>query len=551
MATVSEQLPSALTRWVPSIPNISLGMFNPFGLTPAEESGKWPSSDVLSGTFDPASSSPPRSVASGMFSEPEVHSNVGSNESEGSIRRKTSRPKTKYSICHPPPTTTTRKLHRRQRAMLQLHKLSAATRPEPAFEVVPGVNFSVRLNKALAKVIRTRHTLSPNDLIVIRAERYRKTVEVADGDEPQVLGLICKIKKDETPKLCMADGQEWEVHSMTGGGYEFTKTDAHGLILRMRWVPKKTKDSATKQERRFTFSPIAPNTRKHPIVARLSQAYLEIYDNYKHPDPAAMTPLSTPKKGTNYEDDEEETPTNDALREMIIMTGIWVTFREGWSSVVRLDEQRGESALAGSGIQRSGSVLSAGSLGPSPSKSTPGSPLPGGTMVEKRASIRSTGSNNNNRRRLSGVFTPTASNNRNSTLSVSTAHADETGVFAGDGRSRGDSTSTVLIARSASVRRSQGSWLMSRQQPLNEASREDLGKASEAAPPHGTESKEHTPATSGKSSESSSRGEPAPNTTAARPQLPDEGQNWTAVSNENGRRRGKLKWRRMLLCSKQ
>jgi len=507
---------AGLSRWVPSLPTINLTALNAFvggGGNDSKQSANDPSklssaarrpilSAILaSASVDSAPPSPSRSSTSVMFAEPDSGSNAGSNESrEGSInahrRKRNHKPKTRYSICHPPPASHTRqKLHRRPRSLLQLHELSCSRRPQPAFEVIPSANFSVRLTRSITKVFKSKHGLCPNDLVVLRAEKYGAVDEEMEEEAAHVIGLICcrREKEDNAPatakvKICVSNGQEWEAHPLTNGGYEFVSTDKHGLGLTVRWVPKRHKDGSKMKCKRFNFSTISPNSRRHPVIASLSKTGLDVYDTYKMPDPSAASPVSTPKaKSTSLlaeamEEEEctsEQCETDKELREVITMTGIWVTFKEGWSPFFRYDE--GDREPSGSTPRRSVSMNN-GSAQHSPSKSIilsstfsspPASPRPG--ALEKRASIRSI---------RSSIFRSSsllARSNRNSQISITESEAENlgrSGSIKKTGRPRADSAGTVLVHQAANNRRKAATWrpdlIGVKQQALNETSREDL-----------------------------------------------------------------------------
>lgn len=324
--------------------------------------------------------------------------------------------------------------------------------------------------------------------------------EDEDKEARAVIGLICKGRKDDAAaaagkaKMCMASGQEWEAYPLANGGYEFFSTDEHGLGLTSRWVPKKNKDGSKMKDKRFNFSTISPNSRRHPVIAVLSKTSLEINDMYKMPDPSAATPLSTPRHNSQSalaEAMDEETGGNEpcetsgSLREIITITGMWVTFKEDWCPTFKYDDKDKDAAA---GLARSASVNNSPSkTGASPLSTPPGSPAQ--VPLEKRGSIKSIGSSILRRSSLL--------NKGNRASQVSVPEEDEGGLERADsvkktGRARGDSTSTVLVHRAASNRRKnnqQATWrpdLLEPQHQLNETSREDLN--STPGPPHAASS---------------------------------------------------------------
>lgn len=535
-ATAPAQQPAfGQSRWVPSLPTSLIGIFNPFATDDdsnnaleAKNSGpdgaakqpdrKRPSLAILA--QDPSTSGPPspsRSTASVMFAEPESQITSASNSREGSFEgkkrspRKNNRPKTSYSICHPPPASQARqKFHRRPRSLLQLHKLSAGNRPTPAFEVIPSVNFSVRLNRAIGHIFKAKHSLCPNDLVVLHAEKYYAEDQEEEQEDRDVAALICKGRKDDPAapgraKLCMASGEEWEAYGLPNGGYEFFSTDDHGLGMTARWVPKRNKEGNKAGPKRFKFSTIAQNSRRHPVIANLSTSGLDINDSYKMPDPAAPTPQETPNQRQSVlseaMEEEDEAPqqevrvTTDQLREIITISGIWVAFKEGWSPCFKYDEPNS------AGLNRSAST----SLrdGNAAASTPPGSPAPG---IDKRGSIRSVGSN------ILRKSSMLSRNNRNSMISNDSSESEHAPVRSPSlqqkSRSRADSSATVLVHRAASNRRknNQATWrpdlLSAKPELITETSREDLSRSppnerlSAIESPAGVDSEEATPAAS-------------------------------------------------------
>ncbi|GAB7350442.1 hypothetical protein MBLNU459_g1049t1 [Dothideomycetes sp. NU459] len=330
-----------------------------------------PSKSYRSVMFGDAENS---SCASGDLSR--ENSFVGSNARS---RKRLSRSKTSYSLCHPPPKSgvSRQKLHVRARPLLQLHKLAVSSRPMPAFELLPSAIFSPSLSRSILKGFRTRHTLCPADLAIVKADKYHQDEENHVEDELRdVLALICKGRKnDAQAKIFLDDGSEWEAHVLPNGSYEFTSTTEHGLSTTVRWVLKRPRvgrsQSASDMEltpttlppNKFNFSTISPRSRRHPVIANLSTTTLNIQDFYAMP---SSTPSSPPTPRASLAADDiaaleaslpgEPIETTPALRTLITATSIWVTLREGWCPGYKYEDA----------ITRSPSTK----LAASPSKST-------------------------------------------------------------------------------------------------------------------------------------------------------------------------------------
>jgi hypothetical protein len=360
----------------------------------------------------------------------------------------------------------------------------------PAFEVIPSTNFSLTLNAAVTRVFKTKHGLCPSDLVVLKAEKYSTSSDEEDEEKEvrDVIGLICKGRKDDDKlgggklKIVMADGKVWEAYPISNGGYEFHSIDKNGLGLTVRWVPKKNKDGSNVGKdgfKRFSFSTISPNSRRHPIIASLSKTALDINDSYKIPEPTSATPHGTPKRSSTILEDamDEETDkrtceTDPHLRELITITSIFVTFKEGWSPSFKSYEDKDNSCK--------NAPSSPTKPIPNPIISPPGSPalVANSESLEKRSSIRSIGS---------GIIRRTSllnKSNRNSMVSNSDeehqASPSRSNSVAKTGRARADSSSTVLVHRAASNRRKNNQqWrpeLLGAQTTLQENSKEDLGR---------------------------------------------------------------------------
>ncbi|KAI4764670.1 hypothetical protein E4T52_00352 [Aureobasidium sp. EXF-3400] len=287
--------------------------------------------------------------------------------SNGGRKKRSSRPKTSYSIAHAPPKGSARhKIHVRAKPLLQLHQLSQSARPMPAYELLPSAIFSPSLSRAISKTLRTRHGHCPADLAIVKAEKYHQhEASPKEEDESRdVLALVCKGRKGDgnttsKAKLFLEDGSEWEAYSLPNGGYEFFSTDAHGLGMTARWVLRRPKarrsqsasDMTTSwgidganQNKKFNFSTISPNSRRHPVIASLTTTSLDINDSYTIPSALAPSP-----EISDHEQEQEEAGqdavgstepivTPQSLKALITATAIWVTLREGWCPGYRYDD---------------------------------------------------------------------------------------------------------------------------------------------------------------------------------------------------------------------
>ncbi|KAF2271579.1 uncharacterized protein EI97DRAFT_437685 [Westerdykella ornata] len=294
---------------------------------------------------------------------------------DGKPKKKTHRPRTTYNLAQPPPIAGPRhKLHLRPKVLLQLHQVIPGRRPKPVYEVIPFSLLAPRSTRRLARTFNTKERLGPQDLLVVKAEAYENISDEERSDDErwgtrEVVGIICPARRaDKDPgdktELLLDDGTSWEVTNMPNGGYEFSFTDEHGLTLKRRWVPKMphsrrvstmantphspVSPALAQEDRKFNFSTISPNSRRHPIIGSISRTSIDVLDAYTIP-PATTTstpglaqspfatPLPTPAsvpESVSFLDKSTELPlatTDDALRIFMVLSGIWVAFSENWS----------------------------------------------------------------------------------------------------------------------------------------------------------------------------------------------------------------------------
>lgn len=292
-------------------------------------------------------------------------------------KKRTVKPKTTFNLAHPPPFAGPRhKLHLRQKVLLQLHQVIPGRRPKPVYELIPFSLLAPRSTRRLARTFNSKDRLGPGDLLLVRAEDYGSHHEDEKTDDErwgtrEVIGIICPAKRSEKDpadrtELLMDDGSHWEVMNMPNGGYEFAYTDEHGLTLKRRWIPKPATSRRTSptsnsdplasptlnpEEKKFNFSTISPISRRHPVIASLSRAKIDVQDTYaipsatQPPTPSAQTsfanPLPTPASVTSITDltsfldkdaDRHRIVTDESLRRFILLSGIWVSLAENWSA---------------------------------------------------------------------------------------------------------------------------------------------------------------------------------------------------------------------------
>ncbi|KAL2823935.1 hypothetical protein BDW59DRAFT_91322 [Aspergillus cavernicola] len=275
-----------------------------------------------------------------------------------SFNKPPSRPKTTYQLAHPAINARHKRLKLRPKLLLQLQRVSPA-RPVPVFDVLPSTMFRPRLARKVPAILRGKRGLGPNDLIVTSSDLYERaagdavekglSLDDENGEHREVVATICQLLKEDAlsrgkVEICLNCGLVWEATPLPNGSYEFAANTDSGLMI-LRWVrrgPKKRRVSAPpgsilpEDTRRFTFSVIDPTTRRHPVIASMTRNLLEVYDRYSLPSTAPSSPtsaMSIISDGSEMDIplDQQVIETDEKLRMLIIITSIWVAFREGWS----------------------------------------------------------------------------------------------------------------------------------------------------------------------------------------------------------------------------
>ncbi|KAJ5089595.1 hypothetical protein N7532_008279 [Penicillium argentinense] len=278
--------------------------------------------------------------------------------------RKLTRPKTSYQLAHPAAHARHKRLKLRPRLLLQLQQVSQTPRPLPILDVLPSTLYLPRLARRFPALFRGRNGLGPNDLIIVMSELYERTVssipekqpsvEGEDEDHREVVATICQMLQEDArlkgkAEICLNFGPVWEATPLPSGSYEFVARTDNGLRI-MRWALRAGKSRRVSSVapgtpsrddgKRFTFSVIDPHTRRHPVIASLTRNHLEVFDEYSaiaRSSTGPTTPTSAMSVVSDMSDTEaplessDVVTVDDGLRTLIITTGIWVAFREGWS----------------------------------------------------------------------------------------------------------------------------------------------------------------------------------------------------------------------------
>ncbi|KAL8917119.1 MAG: hypothetical protein Q9208_008158 [Pyrenodesmia sp. 3 TL-2023] len=359
------------TRLISSFPSLALNLFIAMSATkpPASDSVQESATDVPHTAVTECSEQVPIAIGSSKNDRGEAVS------PRPKSRRRSSQSKTSYRLAHPAPSTRQRQRFRiRPRTLLQLQQISNTSRPEPVIDVLPSVLFAPRLARRAPQIFQGKQGVGLDDLVVVHSQTHEPAIDAqarlsqAVGDESpndsEIIAAICRSKPrngDEISHTMIRFSHEsaWTAVALRSGAYEFVCSEGGEAPSIARWVPKWEKDdggSPTIQGSRkanalgFKFSLIDTKSRRHPVIANMNRHSIDVYDQFSFP--------STPRDARHYTDvesldsalleDTAETPfferdgshktvieTDDHLRTLVTVTGIWVAFCEGWSPYFR------------------------------------------------------------------------------------------------------------------------------------------------------------------------------------------------------------------------
>ncbi|RAL17532.1 uncharacterized protein BO97DRAFT_333537 [Aspergillus homomorphus CBS 101889] len=300
-----------------------------------------------------------------LLSSDDEHSTVGPTLASSriarsySVRKQSSRRKTSYQLAHPASHARHRRLKLRPKLLLQLQQVSQTPRPLPVLDVLPSSVFLPRLARKFPTIFRGKKGLGPNDLIVVTSDLYEQShgdfadkhlsSDEENGEHREVVATICQLLRDDAlskgkAEICLSCGPVWEATPLANGSYEFVAHTDEGIQV-LRWVLRGGKNRRvsappdfTNQEdsKRFTFSVINPNTRRHPVLATMTRNHLEVFNEYSMPTTSGIaSPTSAMSVISDLSEMDEplgrRMVVDDNLRMLIIITSFWVAFREGWS----------------------------------------------------------------------------------------------------------------------------------------------------------------------------------------------------------------------------
>jgi hypothetical protein len=267
-------------------------------------------------------------------------------------RTRAARPKTLFQFAHPVASQRHRRLTLRPKLLLQLHESNAMSRPFPKYDVLPA-SIAPRLACKFPKLFANLRGLGPRDLVVVTSDMYEQHAdddrsdwsEDSSQDQREIVATICQpLAKDNpqsrsaTVEIVSGLGTSWTGVPLPNGSYELVRSAGLQQQQRKaRWVARdkgirKVSGSGNNNSgdglKRFTFSVIDPNSRRHPVIASMTRNGIDVFEQYAYPAAVSSsdeTSSSPPQSPRELIDLDEE------LRVLIVTSGIWIAFMEGWA----------------------------------------------------------------------------------------------------------------------------------------------------------------------------------------------------------------------------
>ena len=275
-----------------------------------------------------------------------------------------SRPKNSFAFAHPPSQAFYRKLRLRPRLLLQLQQLSDAGRPTPLLDLLESTSFS---RKMVPTIFKGANRVLSSDFRIVKSGSYTGFGETVEDQDPfaedtsierlDVVATVshpprAKDQKQGNDTIHLRSGLSWDITSLTNGSYQFTSIeDDHRRTV--RWVCRRKGSSSrasTQPElemnasKSFRFSIINQGTRRHPVIATMTQASIEVSTHFSLPvagdDGSSPLGTSTASDSSAYDSEgagsfdsgePDMSTVNEELCNLILITGSWVAVKEGWA----------------------------------------------------------------------------------------------------------------------------------------------------------------------------------------------------------------------------
>ena len=272
-----------------------------------------------------------------------------------------SRAKTSYQLAYPPPPKTQSRFLLRPRLLLQLRKVNDRRRAAPVLEVFTAQR-SIRNSVKQHARERGQNPNTEDKLLVLSCDSYNDThdrpespVEASEDESIAARDVIASMHRisggdvEHQAEARIYIGKEiFTITKTKNGGYEFTED---GGPVKAKWIPKMSRGRSVAQEqseptveKKFQFTLLSPHARRHPIVGSMNRQTISIHNQYLVPDtptspvkPSSLSSASSHNTSSSTLDDTTFGPipnsivdTSEHTRILILVTGIWIAFAEGW-----------------------------------------------------------------------------------------------------------------------------------------------------------------------------------------------------------------------------
>ena len=272
-------------------------------------------------------------------------------------KRKRSSPSTSFQLAQPPPKSLHSQLNIRPTLLLQLQQISGSSRPTPIFDVLQISALTSKLTRFIPGFYR-KYGRASGELFVLNSDSYSQIGETDNKEETFIENnatngiqdaaaiLNVDITSTDPPAIRMCRGSSWRPNALANGGYDFTGTDSSGLGTKVRWFRRgklsgASKEPTAKKDKGFSFTIINPNERRHPVIASMTSKVITISNYYfqrKEVSDSESVVLLDIASTSDYTSDTESVnepessliTVSDDLRTLILMTGTWIAFQEGW-----------------------------------------------------------------------------------------------------------------------------------------------------------------------------------------------------------------------------
>ncbi|CRG84751.1 hypothetical protein PISL3812_01954 [Talaromyces islandicus] len=288
---------------------------------------------------------------------------TGKPTSNSRPRARSARPKTLFQFAHPVASQRHRRLTLRPKLLLQLHESNAISRPFPKYDVLPA-SIAPRLACKFPKLFASLRGLGPRDLVVVTSDMYEQQQhdddrsdwsEDSSQDQREIVATIRQpLVKDDpqqpraaTVEIVSGLGVSWTGVPLPNGSYELVcsaGSQHQHQQRKARWVARdkgarkgssSTSTSTSNNAdglKRFTFSVIDPNSRRHPVIASMTRNGIDVFEQYAYPAAVSSSDEKKPSSSSSPPQSPRELhDLDEELRVLIVTSGIWIAFMEGWA----------------------------------------------------------------------------------------------------------------------------------------------------------------------------------------------------------------------------